>query len=294
MIISNIIGGLGNQMFQYAAGRALSLRLHQPLKLAIDQFNTYDLHNGLEIDKVFRFQPEIADGAELKKMLGWQASPIVRRLLGRPAGRFLTSERWLCEPHFHHWPGIATTTAPAYMHGYWQSERYFADAAETLRDDFIFSLDWDDADSKIRDLMLAGQSVSVHVRRGDYTNKKNASVFAPCTLDYYRSAINWIRERVSGMHIFVFSDDPDWAMANLQPEFGPITTVRHNTGSRSPRDMRLMSIANHNVIANSSFSWWGAWLNITPGKMVIAPRQWFLDETRQSSRDLVPYDWRRV
>lgn len=292
MIISNLVGGLGNQMFQYACGRSTSLRCGQPLRLATDQFDGYKLHNGFELHRVFHIDVPLATEAEVLQLLGWQASPSLRRLFGRPAMRLFTGNRWGNEPHFHFWPELSAFQGPRYLHGYWQSELYFQEYADQIRADFVFQMAWDAQDDAVRQRMRVQPSASLHVRRGDYTNVKNQGVFALCGLDYYREAIRLLRDRIPGVRLFAFSDDPDWVDAHLGTEFAPIETVRHNSGFRSAHDMRLMSQADHHIIANSSFSWWGAWLNPSQDKVVIAPRDWFLNVT--DDRDLIPTSWIRI
>jgi hypothetical protein len=292
MIIANIIGGLGNQMFQYACGRALSLRTGQSLRIAADQFENYALHNGLEIQRVFQVEVPQATVAELKQLLGWQTSPKLRRLFGRPAMRWATGRGWSSEPNFAFWPSINNIQTSTYLHGYWQSEQYFADIADQIHQDFTFRMHWDAEDLAVRDRMKAQPSASLHVRRGDYTLAKNQTVFATCGLEYYRDAIRVLRHRVPNVRFFAFSDSPDWVDEHLSPEFGPIEIVRHNSGARSANDMRLMSQADHHIIANSSFSWWGAWLNPSTEKVVIAPKRWFLNG--KDDRDLVPKKWIRI
>ncbi len=292
MLVINIIGGLGNQMFQYASGRSCSLRSGLPLRLATDQFDAYTLHNGFELQRVFHIDAPLASEAELLQLLGWKASPALRRLFGRPAMRWFTGNRWGNEPHFQFWSGLAALQGSRYLHGYWQSERYFQEHADQIRADFAFRMEWDAQDDAVRQSMRAQPSASLHVRRGDYTNAKNQGVFALCGLDYYREAIRLLRERVPGVRLFAFSDDPDWVSAHLSAEFGPLEIVRHNSGTRSAYDMRLMSQADHHIIANSSFSWWGAWLNPAKDKVVVAPRHWFLNGT--DDRDLLPTSWIRV
>lgn len=292
MIITNVIGGLGNQMFQYACGRSLSLRTDQSLLIAIDQFDGYALHNGFDLQRVFHIDATLATEGDLRELLGWQSSPTLRRLFGRPAMRWLTGHSWANEPHFQIWHELATLQGPRYLHGYWQSEGYFLEHAAQIRADFEFRVKWDAQDDGVRTRMRLQPSASIHVRRGDYTHVKNKGIFALCGLDYYRKAIRMLRERVPGVKLFAFSDDPDWVDAHLGMEFGPLETVRHNSGDRSAHDMRLMSQADHHIIANSSFSWWGAWLNPAPNKVVIAPRNWFLNGT--DDRDLIPKLWIRV
>lgn len=292
MIIANIIGGLGNQMFQYACARSLSLKTGQDLRLATDQFESYALHNGFELQRVFNIDTQVATKAELRQLLGWQASPALRRLLGRPALRWLADGRWGNEPYFQYWPELVKLRAPLYLHGYWQSERYFQEYADQIRADFVFKTEWDAQDKAVLQRMRAQPCASLHVRRGDYTNAKNMKVYARCDLAYYREAINLLCKRVPGIKLFAFSDDPDWVEEFLDPEFGPIEIVRRNFGSRSANDMRLMALADHHIIANSSFSWWGAWLNPSTNKIVVAPKHWFLNGI--DDRDLIPPSWIRI
>ena len=292
MIISNIIGGLGNQMFQYACGRALSLRSEEPLRVAIDQFDGYDFHHGFELQRVFHVTVPQATKHDLKRLLGWQAPPAVRHLLGRPVMRWATGRHWRNEPHFQYWPRINEIRPYVYLHGYWQSERYFADVADQIRQDFTFRMPWDDADLAVCERMRAQPSASFHVRRGDYTFNKNQRIYAMCDLAYYRDAVHLLRQRVPGVRLFAFSDDPDWVLEQFGAELDPFEIVRHNSGSRSANDMRLMSQSDHHIIANSSFSWWGAWLNPSLNKIVVAPRRWFVDNT--DDHDLIPSSWLRI
>ena len=292
MIVANLIGGLGNQMFQYACGRALSLRTGQALLLATDQFEGYTLHNGFELLRIFNIDARFANEDVLKSLLGWQSNPKLRRLFGRPSMRWASGKGWCNEPYFQYWPAINQFTQSCYLHGYWQSEKYFSDFHGVIRQDFSFNFPWDDLDLKVRDRMRDGISASLHIRRGDYTQGKNKHVFAPVNQDYYVNAVSILREKFPDIALFAFSDDPTWVEEVLGPKLGGLHIVDHNSGIRSAHDMRLMASADHHIIANSSFSWWGAWLNPSPEKVVISPREWFLDGRDIST--LLPRDWLKV
>lgn len=289
MIISNVIGGLGNQMFQYAAGRALSLSRGVPFALDISSFASYRLHQGLELQRVFGCIAPIASEKDIREILGWQFHPFARRVLARPVLSRLRRPGFVVEPHFHYWPGINDVPADCCLFGYWQSEKYFRAAAQTIRADFTFARPSDPRNEELADRIGQSTAVSLHVRRGDYAqNAKTQAVYVLCSLEYYQAAIRHIAERVAQPSFFVFSDDPSWARDNLKIDF-PCCFVDHNQGRESYNDMRLMSLCRHHIIANSSFSWWGAWLNPDPGKIVVAPGRWFVNANNVA--DLFPQDW---
>lgn len=289
MIIVNLIGGLGNQMFQYANGRALSLRLAAPLRLDVSGFAGYGLHQGFELSRVFTCDPEIAPEKEVRDLLGWRASWLARRILMRPSLAMLHGTTLVVEPHFHYWPGIREVTHNAYLAGYWQSEKYFSDVSETIRADFTFRHPLSEQNAELAGRIAQTTAVSLHVRRGDYvSDSKTNAAHGLCPLEYYRAAVLHMAERIERPEFFVFSDDIAWVKANLKIDF-PRRYVDHNQGAESYNDMRLMSLCRHHIIANSSFSWWGAWLNRDPDKIVIAPSRWFANGKR--SEDLLPASW---
>lgn len=292
MILTNIVGGLGNQMFQYAFGRAMSLRLGIPQKVVLDQFDIYPGHNGFELDKVFSLSVCKASRQDLVSALGWRASPRIRRLIGRFPFSFFRGKAWINEEVFLQENMCLSDRGVYYFQGYWQSESYFSDISAELRRDFVFTTSLSEGDKQVISEMALQPSASLHVRRGDYTKGKFKSLYAQCDLNYYKSAVAYLREREAGVRIFAFSDDPDWVVDVLRPELGEVDVVKHNRGLNSVNDMRLMACANHHIIANSTFSWWAAWLNDSPDKIVVAPSKWFLSGA--SDAGLIPVDWVRM
>lgn len=289
MIISQIIGGLGNQMFQYAAGRALSLRLGQPLRLDIAGFDGYGLHQGFELQRVFNCPAETATEANVRSILGWQFSPAIRRVLTRPGMVAFRREGFVVEPHFHYWPEINHVPRDCYLAGYWQSEQYFREAASVIHADFTFKSLPVNRNAELAEQIGQVNAVSLHVRRGDYVNNpKTNVVHGVCSLDYYRDAVQHVSSRVENPYFFIFSDDMAWVKERLKMDL-PCQYVDHNCGADSYNDMRLMSLCRHHIIANSSFSWWGAWLNRNPDKIVVAPKKWFANDKNIS--DLFPAGW---
>jgi len=295
MIIANIIGGLGNQMFQYACARAITKELKMPLKVTQDMFGVYSSHYGPELERVFSLSLDVAQPVELQKMIGMlRVSPLIRRVL---ASRFLTLLRgryFIVEPHFRYWDELYDRAqAGGYLQGYWQSERYFARHTNIIRKDFEFKNKFNEQNKELVREIRKTNSISVHVRHGDYVkNAKTYSVHGICTPEYYFEAIEFLEQQVSNIRLFAFSDDHKWVAEVLKSRYPELVLVDHNRGGESYNDMRLMSFCRHHIIANSSFSWWGAWLNPAPNKIVIAPRKWFTNG--RDSTDLVPDTWIRL
>lgn len=247
-------GGLGNQMFQYALLLALRDRGHEVVA-DISYYNYVKMHNGYELEHVFGIKDELINkrGLHLYKL----------RLLDkwRPSvfyfgDRFSFNEELLCSPR-------------KYLSGYWQDERYFKSVEDKVRKAFIFR-DIDDANKQIASEMQERNSISLHLRRGDYS----AFGMAEIGENYYKSAVEEMHSKLNAPYFYVFSDDKD-AVKRMMEELGvAYEVISRNTGKDSFKDMYLMSQCKHNIIANSSFSWWGAWLNGNKEKIVIAPKVW--------------------
>ncbi len=289
LVISQIIGGLGNQMFQYAVGRALSLARNQPLRLDISGFPNRGMHQGFELHRVFNCAVDIAGERDLRTILGWHYSGGIRRVLSRSSMAMFRRSGFVVEPHFHYWPEIMHVPQDSYLAGYWQSEKYFQAVHTIIRTDFSFKPPLTGTNADLADQIGRVNAVSLHVRRGDYaSNAKTNSTHGLCSIDYYRSAIQYVAERVDQPYFFLFSDDMAWVKKNLVMDF-PCRFVDQNQGAQSFYDMRLMQLCRHQIIANSSFSWWGAWLNSRADKIVVAPNQWF--RSNNNTSDLLPQSW---
>ncbi len=289
MIISKLIGGLGNQMFQYAVGRTCSLELGVPLRLDVSGFANYRLHQGFELQRIFNCPVEIANETDVRSILGWNSAPTIRRILSRPDMAMFRRKMYVVEPHFHYWQGIENVPTNCYLFGYWQSEKYFKKVAKTISSDFTFKPPLNEINAKLAEQIKKQNAICLHVRRGDYANNpKTTAAHGLCSLEYYKSAIQYVINKVDQPCFYIFSDDPTWVRENIKIEF-PSHYVDHNNGEESYNDMRLMSMCKHHIIANSSFSWWGAWLNPNPDKIVVAPRKWFANNNDVS--DLFPSGW---
>src|SRR6267378_2026020 len=269
MIVVRLIGGLGNQLFQYAAGRALALANGCELRLDISGFNKYALHHGYELG-IFNIKAEIANQEDTSVLAGSQSrlARYARRKLN------LTRKTHFVERKFAFDPAFFNIKQPAYLDGYWQSYKYLEPCAMQIRDELRFNKPLTGRNLETAEHIDRIDSVSIHIRRGDYVSKSGAHGFVG--IGYYNKAITRIREEIDSPVFFVFSDDLTWARGNLQLGNGAIF-VSHNTGVSSYEDMRLMSLCKHNIIANSTFSWWAAWLNVNTNKIVVCPSQWLAD-----------------
>lgn len=284
MIITRIIGGLGNQMFQYAAGRALSLRLHTECKIDISGFKTYPLHNGYGLG-AFVLHPEIATDEEIINLRGNEGG--VSRLFRRIG---LSSASYFKEKSLGFNPSYLTLGNNHFLDGYWQSEKYFSSYEKIIRQDFEFAHPLSSQNQIFKDKIKNTHSVSLHIRRGDYVNDAKTNHFhGTCSPEYYQKAVHLIAEKIISPVFFVFSDDIAWCKTNLNLEF-PTYFVDTSNDVSPHEDMHLMSLCSHHIIANSTFSWWGAWLNPNPTKMVIAPKQWFANP-RIKNPDIIPNNW---
>ena len=285
-VVVGLSGGLGNQMFQYAAGRALAVRLHVPLVLDLSWF-------GGRTDRQFALYPFCIE-AELRMQYRWLPSlgrAFASRLSRRWLPRILGVPVWR-EPHFHYASGFADLNRGVFLEGYWQSERYFRDIRLLLSHEFSLQETLPEACVQLVQKMSACDAICVHVRRGDYlTNRLAANVHGTCSVNYYHAGVSELCEGLINPHCFIFSDDPIWVRASLAFDC-PMTVVDLNGPLDTHLDLVLMAACQHFVIANSSLSWWGAWLGSHPGKRIIAPQRWFLIAENDTC-DLLPQSWQR-
>jgi Glycosyl transferase family 11. len=181
-----------------------------------------------------------------------------------------------------------------YLVGNWQSEKYFADYADTIREDLTLRMPPAGRNAAAAERISAIQSVAVHVRRGDYVSRPVTNRFhGTCGLDYYERAVAFLEDAYPDLRYYVFTDDPEWVRARMCLSV-PFLVCDRNRPSEAHLDLYLMSLCRFHVIANSTFSWWGAWLSTRPDKQVVAPHRWFAgaDPARYPTDDLIPSSWR--
>ena len=288
MKIVNIIGGLGNQMFQYAFAYALQLRNPgEQVLLDTSLFRGYHLHSGFELDRLFGLRLPVAGRKEIGRVTHYipyyPLSRFVRKILPSPKTVYLDPEYLSFDSAAMMQPG------DIYYDGYWQTEKYFCDFRHKVLDVFTFKSELSPKNRELAKQILETDSVSIHVRRGDYTKAPNYKGI--CDLDYYDRAIKKAKELISNPQFYVFSDDLPWCKSNLAPLIGEAVYVDGNTGMNSSEDMRLMSFARCNILANSSFSWWGAYLNQRSDRLAIVPPKW-VEEVE--SKDVYLESWIKV
>jgi hypothetical protein len=301
MILVRFMGGLGNQMFQYAAALRLASRHNTTLKLDLSFLYDHTLqgHTFRDFDLVI-FNPteEKASAREVrefrrlhKRTFRTRLKKLVRRLTLRPARHYFV------ETHAAFDPAVLELPDETFLEGYFQNERYFSDIIPEIRRRFKLQPDETQlppATRALADKIRADNGVCLHVRRGDYvTNASSMKVIGFCTLDYYQKALAELRARGINRPVYIFSDDINWCRENF-PESDELTVVGdEHAGPRSATHFWLMTLCRDFVIPNSSFSWWAAWLSDSPNKTVIRPSRWFrAPELRDV--DICPAAWLKV
>jgi hypothetical protein len=285
MIIMKIQGGLGNQLFQYATGRRVAMDRQAPLKLDLSWYwqNQARLCSLL----CFNICAEEASAEDIAMTRGKRRDKETHQLkLAKP----YYHRPWIRQRGRKFDANILDIQIPVYLDGYWQSEKYFATIEPVLRQELTVTVPPDAQNQAMAHKICQHNAISIHLRRGDFVSSPQASKrHGTCSLAYYRRAIDTLAELVDAPHFFVFSDDMAWVQENLVSDY-PTTYVAHNGWGKDFEDLRLMSLCQHHIIANSTFSWWGAWLGANPQKIVIAPQTWLTDPYHDS-RYIIPATW---
>ncbi|GAB4269500.1 MAG: alpha-1,2-fucosyltransferase [Opitutales bacterium] len=286
-IIVRIMGGLGNQMFQYAFGRYIADKLKVPLKLDLSTFDEPYEKRPYALD-CFNIKASVASRAEVSE---FRRKPNAFTKLFRKCSG--VSRGWVREKAEHRFcERMEYVAAPAYLDGYWQCFEYMKRAKHLIEEDFQLRCPLNSESSAILSDMAESTSVSIHVRRGDYvSNPEFKAVHGVCLLEYYAKAVDLLRDRFGVLNCYVFSDDPDWVREHLDLPVG--STIIDPNEKHPEKDLYLMMGCKHHVIANSYFSWWGAFLGeASEGDCVIAPKQWYANG--KTSGDLLPEEWVRL
>jgi len=298
MIVVKLQGGLGNQMFQYAFAKMLAVSNNTGLQidtsflaLTIEKNTTRELNLNC-----FKAKLDLINQNQLNIFLTNDSKPFLQRMIQKIKKTFsnsvdLSNTFKLNENQIQFDKTKIKNNKNIYIDGYWQSEQYFINISSIIKNEFEFKIEPNAYYSELIDKIITSNSVSIHIRRGDYIhNSLTNSFHGTCSIEYYNEAIEYLGNKVSNVQFFMISDEIKWAK-EVFGHYSNIHFVENNKGADF-EDMRLMSLCKHNITANSSFSWWGAWLNNNPNKKVIAPKTWFKDiESQKKSQDLIPKNW---
>lgn len=288
MKIVDINSGLGNQMFQYALYIFLKNN-YKNVYVNLEFFEKNYLHNGYELEKIFNIK------FKNKKDIKFLHSnniffKILKKILLLNGIIFDDYKELEKNLQIEDIKKKIESKYKIIYRGCWQSEKYFLKFEKEIREIFKFPEIIDKKNLKVKDKILKENSVSIHIRRGDYLVCDLLKNLLP--LFYYEAAIKYILEKVESPIFFIFSNDIEWCKNNLKINF-PTYYIDWNKGKESFRDMQLMSLCKYNIIANSSFSWWGAWLNSNSNKIVIAPEKWINDEEKYY-KEIIPDSWIKI
>lgn len=292
MIIVRLHGGLGNQMFQYALGLNIAKQLNSELKLDVSWYYKKSNQNRKYLLDIFNIKDKFSSKSEIdsftykkgvlnriKKYFD-KFKPYYKRLVVKEQSKKFDNK-------------ILKIDHNCYLDGYWQSEKYFKVIKNELIDIYNLKEKIDAENSNVLDHISHSNSVSIHIRRGDYVYDKNTNHrHGTCSFKYYKDALSFINSKLSDPFFYIFSDDLEWVKNNMKINF-PKNYIDINNGKKDYLDLILMSKCKHNIIANSSFSWWAAWLNTNNDKIVIAPKKWFSDP-KVYTKDIIPCNWIKI
>ncbi len=301
VIIARIDGGIGNQMFVYAAAKRLAHKNSVPLLLdAKTCYESYSYDRPFYLEKfniTAKIAPDNVEDIYLDR-------GFIRNIQKKYAHRIPYKLRSYIKEEYKYYDKRLTDLKlkhSIYLMGYWQSEKYFKDIEDIIRKEFTFNIEHEDKNKRIAEEMEKSNSVAIHTRRLHYIgNVKGAEPrddVKGLDISYYHKAIDLIAGKVQNIRLFCFSDYPDWLKENLKTKY-PVEYIENegevNKEEKCYEDLWLMSNCKHNIIANSSFSWWGAWLNNNPDKIVVAPSFGIGPSERTEPRiieDSIPADW---
>lgn len=302
MKIIKVNGGLGNQMFQFSFFLYLKQK-NLKVKLDIKEYNKENAHRGFELNEVFNILKEEDTASVFESNFCEDLQPFFKirksfgKILFNNPNHFLKNTHWV-EPKYSHFYKEIHKTEHNYLEGYWQNENYLIPNQKLVNDSFQWII-IDPQNKIIADKMALENSVSIHIRRLDTPSNFKQLLYTlrlrlfwrVASKKYYIKALKYISNKIENPQFYVFSDDIAWVKKNL-PLSSNFTLIDWNDLKKSNQDMFLMTQCKHNIISMSSFSWWGAWLNNNPDKIIICPKKWVL---RFSSKDeIIPKSWSRI
>lgn len=288
MIVVRIYEGLGNQMFEYAYAYALSKSAERKnIKVYLDMrdkdVTVYDkkrIGRPLGIQQ-FSISLPIANNKILKHWNFMVKETFIYKAINYMQNHKLWKYQVVREEEFNYSKNNLKIRDYSYLVGWFQHYQYFEKYRDDLLKEFTLKRKWL-IPVQLQQIMNEHQVVSVHIRKGDYvTNSHARKVMCVCKNDYYIRGINYLKSRLSNLYLFIFTNDEGWVKENLEFDI-PYAVISNHYNLSDIQEMMLMSLCNHNIIANSTFSWWGAWMNTHKDKIVIAPKKWFVDGKREN------------
>lgn len=283
-ILIRLQGRMANQMFEWALGKAIKKQTGiQPIFDDSEETQKLSVFN-LDFKKYAIKKP-------LRYKLFRKTIPF-RNIRNKLTKIKIKLPKLVENPYFKYDEKYINVQAPIYLDGFFQSYKYLENIREELLQDFSLKKPLNKKNKEILEQIKNTESVSLHYRRTDYLKSRVANVMGACTDEYYQNAVKTISEKINKpLTLFIFSDDPKWVKENVKFDHKTIV-VDINSGRQGYFDMELMKNCKHNIIANSSFSWWAAWLNENPNKIVVAPKVWM--KNIESDYDLMPPEWIRL
>ena len=282
MIITEINGGLGNQLFQYAAGLSLAFKHQTTLKVSI-QFKNKDTYRNLGLSN---FNTNIIEATQEEINQLYPSSTPKRAIQALLPPQF---KHYFREKHFAYQSGFNKLGPNVYLKGYWQSELYFSLIADQVKAKFTLKPEFYSSVQSLINEINTSESISIHVRKGDYLVHPYSDYYASLESAYYNNALAALQENLPQLKLYVFTDDPKWVKENLALPI-PYTLISGVQTTSMYEDFQAMLSCKYHIIANSSFSWWTAWLSARDGKKVVAPKEWFKNGPSDTA-DLIPKSW---
>jgi hypothetical protein len=304
MVTVKIQGGLGNQMFEYACARALSL--HQGTGLRVDPASLFDITprkwrtpRNYALDIVFNLEPKLNLPARIQRAIN---IPYAATVFNKYYPRFMGKLghwhylNYMDNAHHPFDPSIFELRGDVYLDGYWRSEKYFKKYSDVIRKDFTFRHELEGETAKIADqIRVAKNAVCLHVRRGDNIwNKASQKTHILSPMDHFERAIAIMKQKIGDdMTVFIFSDDMPWCCENLRLHDRQVFVGEEHAGVEARDHLQLMSLCKHFIMPESTFSWWAAWLSTYKDKVVICPDVMFKDASIPT-KDMIPEEWIRI
>ncbi len=318
MIIVKLSGGLGNQMFQYALARHLSIKHKSPLRIDLSKLNNYG-YRKFALGN-FKIQGEIVNYKDYFKILPQKSlnllsssffgKKIANKIFPYPYEKEellfhrvlrddsigtstpLRYKNIVAERYFHFDPEVLELPNNILLLGYWLNEKYFIGNKEDIKKEYQLIEPLDKKNHDIAQQIASTNSISIHIRRGDFLSPQNSGVFKLLNMHYYHRCVEFISANTNSPLFFIFSNDPKWVKKNFNIDYKTIV-VEHNSEDEGYKDLHLMSLCKHNITANSSLSWWAAWLNGNRNKIVLTPKVWY-NLPRHNIADMVPKEWIQI